>query len=541
MLNNIIRLLQTVKYLKLQQIYFRIKYRVTAVKQLTPAELSTRPRLPAMLIVPKNYWRQGGSLSINAATFLNRTETLQERTWNDQNLPKLWLYNLHYFDDLTSLSASTSLETHRALVNRWIAENPPVLGNGWEPYTISLRLVNLIYWCKHQGVCDNFVIDSIHQQAYVLRQRCEYHILANHLFANAKALLVYAIVFHDDEMLTFARKLFIEQLEEQFLSDGAHYERSPMYHCILLTDVLEIYSLCLANNIDKELQERLVVVISRGVRWLRRVSHPDGNISYFNDSSLGVAPSPEYIFNYAQSVGVSAEFDMPRMIEYGVSGLASFHSKSCSVIADFGNIQPSYQPGHAHAESLSFEMSILGKRLLVNTGVSCYGVGPQRDYERSTLAHNTLVMNNQNSSDVWSGFRVGKRATVAQPSISNAEDSFSIEASHDGYSSWRQKRDHTRRLIIGDRVLRVRDTFKGRADSLAVVFKLHPTAEVVDFSRSNVTVVCEGIEVTISVLAGGFFKLESSEYAIEFGKLVDTSAIMLHIGMAQAAEVYIKW
>ena len=39
---------------------------------------------------------------------------------------------------------------------------------------------------------------------------------------------------------------------------------------------------------------------------------------------------------------------------------------------DVALIGPNYQPGHAHADVLSFELSLFGQRLLVNIGTSEY-------------------------------------------------------------------------------------------------------------------------------------------------------------------------
>jgi hypothetical protein len=45
--------------------------------------------------------------------------------WNDPAREKLWLYNLHYFDDLNAVAAAKRTAWHRALLARWVAENPP--------------------------------------------------------------------------------------------------------------------------------------------------------------------------------------------------------------------------------------------------------------------------------------------------------------------------------------------------------------------------------------------------------------------------------
>src|SRR5438270_568337 len=70
-------------------------------------------------------------------------------SWDAFVLPdaaKLWLYNLHYFDDLRAEGATDRLPWQRDLIARWIVENPPAAGNGWEPYPASLRIVNWIAW-----------------------------------------------------------------------------------------------------------------------------------------------------------------------------------------------------------------------------------------------------------------------------------------------------------------------------------------------------------------------------------------------------------
>ena len=89
--------------------------------------------------------------------------------------------------------------------------------------------------------------------------------------------------------------------------------------------------------------------------------------------------------------------------------LCCFGGSPCKLLLDVASIGPDYLPGHGHADTLSFEMSLFGKRTLVNRGISQYGI-EVRQVERGTAAHNTVVINNENSSEVWSGFRVARRA-----------------------------------------------------------------------------------------------------------------------------------
>src|SRR5690606_8714686 len=104
---------------------------------------------------------------------------------------------------------------------------------------------------------------------------------------------------------------------------------------------------------------------------------------------------------------------------------------SLKLIADVEGIKPSYQPGHAHADTFSFVLHQGDTPVVVDPGISTYAICERRSWERSTVAHNTLTIDRKNSSQVWSGFRVGKRAKVKI--VIDEEDRCS--AQHDGFGS----------------------------------------------------------------------------------------------------------
>ena len=82
---------------------------------------------------------------------------------------------------------------------------------------------------------------------------------------------------------------------------------------------------------------------------------------------------------------------------------------------------------------LSLEVSLDGKRLLTNGGTSSYDIGPVRAGERATAAHATLEIDGHNSSEVWSSFRVGRRAHPFDVAVAEEGGTLSAVASHDGY------------------------------------------------------------------------------------------------------------
>jgi hypothetical protein len=124
-------------------------------------------------------------------------------------------------------------------------------------------------------------------------------------------------------------------------------------------------------------------------------------------------------------------------------------------VVDIGQIGPSYQPGHAHADTFSFVLNVYNKSLIVDTGISTYDPGEIRMNERGTAAHNTVTVLDKNSSEVWSSFRVANRARVQ---IIEDNDTV-IVAEHDGYHKIGVT--HKRRWEFGDKQVIVDDYLSG--------------------------------------------------------------------------------
>ena len=71
------------------------------------------------------------------ANFLNYQKTLDlPSDWNNEKPSKLWVYNLHYFEEFLSENASQKEQFHQDLFNLWIDQNPVGLGIGWEAYPL---------------------------------------------------------------------------------------------------------------------------------------------------------------------------------------------------------------------------------------------------------------------------------------------------------------------------------------------------------------------------------------------------------------------
>jgi uncharacterized heparinase superfamily protein len=398
--------------------------------------------------------------------FLSTEHSLENAgDWNRHDWARLWLYNLHYFDDMVADSAALRAAWHRDLIERWIRDNPPGHGTGWEPYPTSLRLVNWLKWALAGNTLPAEATQSIAVQARWLRRQLEVHLLGNHLLANAKALVFAGACFDGPEARAWRERglaLLRREIGEQILSDGGHFERSPMYHCIVLEDVLDLLQLARLHPDAIPATDAAAWrdVAIRMLRWLRVMTHPDGGIAFFNDAALAAAPDLAALTRHAAALDIPPDGAPLRGIEpLPASGYVRLQAGAAVLIADIGDIGPDYLPGHAHADTLGFELSIDGKRVVVNAGTSTYEAGPERQWQRGTAAHNTVTVGDGNSSEVWDVFRVARRARVRDVSIPSAPDGM-LRASHDGYlrqgvSGMHHREWHlsTGALVITDRVV----------------------------------------------------------------------------------------
>lgn len=474
------RLWHTVKWLRPVQFYGRLWFRLAHPRP----DLRPAPGVRAAEGTWQCCARAPSMVGEATFRFLGVERELVAATdWNRPDWPKLWLYNAHYFDDLAADRAEGRAGWHRSLITRWVDQNPPGQGNGWEPYTTSLRIVNWVKWGLAGKQLEPVAVHSLAVQVRHLRRRLEVHLLGNHLWANAKALVFAGTFFEGAEADAWRRKglaLLSREIGEQILPDGGHFERSPMYHCILLEDLLDLVQLAAVypGVFDADEVARWRQTAGGMMRWLRVMTHPDGGISFFNDAAFGIAPGLGALEQYARAVGVEWDATPLRPIEpLPDSGYVRLQSGSAVVIADVGQVGPDYLPGHAHADTLSFELSLHGHRVLVNGGTSTYETNALRLQQRGTAMHNTVEVDGQDSSEVWGSFRVARRARPFDVQWMDEGDVLVLEGAHDGYLRLPGRVVHSRRWELSASGLAVIDVLAGEKDEAVARFRLAPGFE----------------------------------------------------------------
>ena len=226
------------------------------------------------------------------------------------------------------------------------------------------------------------------------------------------------------------------------LADGSHFELSPFYHLEVMDDCLTLIQLLH----DEAARRSLRQVWQQACEYACWMRHPDGSTVQFNDGATLLANG--HLLK-GKALGVESDLTSRRGgRHFSDSGIIVWHGDPWSVFFDVGQIGPDVQPGHSHADTLNIECSFSGTRLFVDPGCHSYDHDERRKYDRSTAAHNTVGIDDQDSSEVWHIFRVGRRAIPQDVSVEFLPQGMKAHASHDGYRHLSGSPTHARTVQV---------------------------------------------------------------------------------------------
>ena len=536
----LLRLMRTVRHLRREQLVGQVWVRLRPLWE-RPSRFADPPSPD----VPACRWRlrdelppgpqgnAGKEITAGRLRFLNRQcEVGWPPCWQQSELPRLWQYNLHYFEYLWALPYSGARMVVLDWMDRYRLRRDSI---GWDAYPTSLRLAN---WCgvffgkfrdRTLGGADfvDRLWASVYVQAEWLRRHLETHLLANHLLENGAALALVGSCFGGESAgrwYAVGTKVVRAQLAEQVLPDGVHFELSPMYH----TRLAYVLAL-LANTGETGLIELVEAPLRRMAEALACLCHPDGGIALFGDSALGICNDPGELTGYAgRLVGerlageATGAFALPNGGYYGWRGTDGGY-----VICDAGQIGVDYQPGHAHADVFSFELSLGGCRVVVDSGVSDYEASETRRYCRSTRAHNTVEIDGQDQCESWGVFRVARRGRTRDVRWLPTVEGFRLSGRHDGYSRLPGGSEHARAFCWHrSGVLTIRDTVISRRVSTVVSrVHLHPDCRVESLGDASAIVTRGAVACQIHFDGAGRLGVEDSYYCPQFGVRLANKAL----------------
>ena len=461
-----------------------------------------------------------------------------------------WLAELHGFAWLRDVKEVGGEEPARfaaAMVEGWIERFGRYTPLPWRADVVGERLAA---WISHSAMifrgADRSFIDkffrSLGQQRRHL-MRVVPGLLDGACLLHAIKALIYAqlALTERDGPLNAALDLFVREIQRQILADGGHCERSPALQIEVLRDLVDVRGALVAAH--KEVPSAVQSAIDRMAPMVRFFRHSDGGLALYNDSDEGDAAAIDLLLARSAATGKPLTH-APHI------GFHRLVAGSTLVIADTGAPAKRGLDEHAHAGTLSFEMSIGKDRMIVNCGTFPGADAQWRRALRATAAHSTAVIDDTNSSEIKPDGSMGARVERCVATRNDADGAFWLDASHDGY--WRGFGVmHKRRLYLaaGGQDLRGEDNFvneqgkkvKGAGRGFTIRFHLHPSVRV--------SLVQNGASALLQMpngqgwrfrCAGAALQLSDSVYFGQPGQTKRNEQIVV-MGTLQPDGARVKW
>jgi len=122
-----------------------------------------------------------------------------------------------------------------------------------------------------------------------------------------------------------------------------------------------------------------------------------------------------------------------------------------SLVFDCGDLGFESIAAHGHADALSLTLRAFGVDVLVDPGTYDYFTyAPWRDYFRSTRAHNTIVIDGQDQSQMVGPFLWGRKARARCVEWQTSPQGGLVLGEHDGYARLDDPVIHRRRVTLDD-------------------------------------------------------------------------------------------
>ncbi len=427
-----------------------------------------------------------------------------ESVWSPDGVTGRWLCECHGFEWLRNLRAvgsEAARNSARTLVLDWIATQGRWRPLPWRPDVLARRMASWLgqaeFLCA--GAETEFparFYDSLGRQA-------------RHLFRSAKFAgrgadritvlrgLIYASLSlpgHHRRLLRWLKQLD-QEIHHQILGDGGHIERSPAVQLGMLRQLIDIRDAL--REAQAEIPSSLQTAIDRMAPMLRFYRHGDGGLALFNDSDEEEGWFIDVVLTRAEARGKPMD-TAPH------TGFQRLTANRTLILMDTGTAPPSGLDSHAHAGTLSFEMSIGKERLVVNCGAHADNKPEWRAAQRVTAAHSTVTVEDVNSAELLPSGGLGVKPQNVAVERRESDGNVWIEACHDGYERTLGL-IHTRRLYMaangGD--VRGEDTLEGKGShKFAVRFHLHPSVKA--------SLVQQGSTVLLRLAGGGGWRLRAS-------------------------------
>jgi hypothetical protein len=427
-----------------------------------------------------------------------------------------------------------------ALLESWISQCPYGMGMNWRsPLELAIRLINWVFTLDlvrdSQVVAGGFrdrLLNSAYQHLFeIARKFSRGSSSNNHLIGEAAGVFVASTFFADFDQggrwRSESRAILEREIQAQSYPDGGGREQAIGYQLF----VLEFFLLAglVARASGRDFSAAYWARLEAMVAFVGAMSEGGETSPAFGDCDegrvldLGGArgdPRPTLAVgaalwgraDFKEWAGGCQEAVWWLLGEEGHERFAGislppgplpllsrefpesgYYLLQCgprggtariSVLFDCGELGFKSIAAHGHADALSFTLRAFGTDILVDPGTYDYFTYPAwRDYFRSTLAHNTVVVDGVDQSVMEGPFLWGNRAeSWCSRYEPRPEGGGLVTGEHDGYRRLPDPVTHRRTIELdaAERRLRIQDDLMARGiHDVVLCFHFGEDCEVV--------------------------------------------------------------
>jgi len=403
-------------------------------------------------------------------------------------------------------------------LNSWLRQNPYGVGMNWRSgLELGVRLINWVWaldLIKESKVIDdrlqNKILDCVSRHIWEIdRKYSRGSSVNNHLIGEAAGVFVAAGYFRDlknsSEWRAKSRAILSREILNQTFPDGGSMEQAVGYHLFVLQ--FFVIAGIAARAAGEDFPESYWSRMEKMFEFLGVLGEGGDAPPAFGDCDdgyvLDIGNHPRSVREWL-AVGAAlfkrsdfktwaGEYAEPVEWLLGKQGRQRFRripeprSKPItsrafkdsgyyllqrgehnspdriSVVFDCGPLGMGALAAHGHADALSFTLRAFGRDILVDPGTYDYFSYPEwRKYFRSTRAHNTVVIDGQDQSEMLGPFLWGRRAKSECLSWQPSDAGGKVIGRHDGYTHLSDPVIHKRMLDLDGRELVVRDDIISR-------------------------------------------------------------------------------
>jgi hypothetical protein len=467
----------------------------------------------------------------------------------------IWEKNRHHHLTCLALAYRITLDERFAAavvaqILDWITQNPYLMGINWtHPLEHAIRLVAWV-WCERliRGSVHHQKLFGKHSSTWACVYQHQEFIYStysrgssanNHLIGEMAGLFIAATAwpFFDksEQWRTLSHRVLEQEIIRQTFPSGINRELAFFYHIF----TIEFFLLALLEGershtpFSPDYRDRLRTMIEvipcltdvggnlprygdsddgmaiqlqarqgRRDAWLYRVGRallranvPRTREGVLAATALGIDESPVEEKERA-AYRLSTAFD-----DAGIYVLTSRQGRADEVfiLVDAGPHGFPPLAAHAHADALSFTLSVGGQSVIVDPGTCTYYASARwRNYFRGTSAHNTVVIDGLDQSTSAGPFLWTHQAKARTTSWAVSDLGAKLVAYHDGYSRIGVR--HQRSIELYGRTVELVDEIQGSGEhEVSLCLHFAPECQVRALPSGIVCISRDNLHLTMSI------------------------------------------